>query len=296
MSEVEARFSVLRQSAPPDAVAAIERLVTDGSDRALNRINVLDFAARHGLKEGDAIAGFLHASRHGLFDISWNLLCPGCGGVLDANATLKTVHREQYACGLCATSYEPTLDEMVDVTFTVNPRVRRIAAHDPHSLPIWEYSRQMYWSSGIEVPEGEAFEAVIQQATLDSVELPAGEKIILSLQLPAQFVIVFEPVTHAAHFLDVKGEPTRERQELGVVFNKVRAPTGTTQMRPGPLRLTLENRTGARVLPAVFVAADALHGMLSKRKRFLTEEWPAVRDRIDRLGLDPASLLDRESA
>jgi class 3 adenylate cyclase len=270
MSEVEARFTVLRQSAPPDAVAAIERLVKQGSDRALNRINVLEFAARHGLKEGDAIAGFLHASRHGLFDISWNLLCPGCGGVLDANATLKTVHREHYACGLCAASYEPTLDEMVDVTFTVNPRVRRIAAHDPHRLPIWEYSRQMYWSSGIEIPEGDAFEALIQQATLDSVELPAGEKIILSLQLPAQFVIVFEPVTHASHFLDVKGEPTRERQELGVVFNKVRAPTGTTQMRPGPLRLTLENRTGTRVLPAVFVAAEALHGMLSKRKRFLT--------------------------
>src|SRR5690242_2825767 len=30
----------------------------------------------------------------------------------------------------------------------------------------------------------------------------------------------------------------------------------------------------------------------SERKRFLTEEWPAIRDRMDRLGLDPAALLD----
>ena len=37
----------------------------------------------------------------------------------------------------------------------------------------------------------------------------------MSVQLPAEFVIVFEPVTHAAHFIDVKGEPTKERQSLG---------------------------------------------------------------------------------
>ena len=37
----------------------------------------------------------------------------------------------EYSCALCAAGYEPTLDEMVEVTFTVSPRVRRIAAHDP---------------------------------------------------------------------------------------------------------------------------------------------------------------------
>ena len=34
----------------------------------------------------------------------------------------------------------------------------------------------------------------------------------------------------------------------------------------------------------------------SERKRFLNEEWPAIQDRIARLGLDPASLLERQSA
>ena len=76
----------------------------------------------------------------------------------------------------------------------------------------------------------------------------------MSLQLPAQFVIVFDPVTHAAQFLDVKGEPTRDRQNLTVVFNKVSAPSATLHMHPGPLRLALENRTDVRVLPAVWIA------------------------------------------
>ena len=130
MSESEARFKVLRQSANPEAAAAIEKLVQSGIDRQLNRVNVLDFAARYGVSEEHAIAALLHAARLGLFDMSWNLLCPGCGGVLDANATLKTVRKDKYHCALCAAGYEPMLDEMVEVSFTVNPRVRRIAAHD----------------------------------------------------------------------------------------------------------------------------------------------------------------------
>jgi class 3 adenylate cyclase len=102
------------------------------------------------------------------------------------------------------------------------------------------------------------------------VELPPGEKCILSVQLPAQFVIVFDPVTHATQFLDVKGEPTRERQDVAMVFNKVQAPSGTLELRPGPLRLALENRADVRVLPALFIAGDALHELLGKRKEFLT--------------------------
>src|SRR5579883_1851460 len=139
MSEVEALFSVLRQSADPAVAAAIEQLVREGADRALCRINALAFAQQRGLDEERVIAGFLHASRLGLFDLSWNVLCPGCGGVLEENAKLKSVDRAEYSCALCAAGYEPTLDEMVEVTFTVNQRVRRIAAHDPAMLPFAEY-------------------------------------------------------------------------------------------------------------------------------------------------------------
>src|SRR6266699_3618063 len=256
LGEAEALFAVLRQSADADVVVAIEALVRDAPDPALNRVNVLDFAAKRGLDQERVIAAFLHAARVGLFDLSWNVLCPGCGGVLDANTSLKTVHEDAYSCALCGAGYEPTLDEMVEVSFTVNPRVRRIAAHDPHNLPMWEYQRQIFWSTGIDLPEN--FEDIIAEIVLDS------------LQLPQQFVIVFEPVTHSAQFLDVKGEPTRERQNLTVVFNKVSAPNATLAMRPGPLRISLENRTDARVLPGVWIAGDKLHDLLGKRRPFLT--------------------------
>ena len=268
MSEGQALFAVLRQSAAPDAAEAIEHLVEHAPDRELNRINALGLAARLGIDEERLIAAFLHAARLGLFELSWNVLCPGCGGVLDASATLKSFDRDEYGCALCAAGYEPTLDEMIEVTFTVSPRVRRIAAHDPHRLPIWDYCRQIFWSSGVDLPPD--FESLIEDITLDSLELPPGEKAIISLQLPAEFLIVFDPVTHGTQFLDVKGEPTRERQAMTIVFNKVKAPTGKLELRPGPLRITLENRTDVRVLPAIWVAGDKLHDLLGRRKPFLT--------------------------
>src|SRR6266705_3773502 len=240
----------------------------EGSDRELCRINLIDFAARQRLDDERVIAAFLHAARLGIFELSWNVLCPGCGGVLDASATLKTVSREEYVCALCAEGYAPTLDDMVEVTFTLSRRIRRIAAHEPDELPFFEYMRQIFWASGIDLPDD--LEQLGQEITLDTLEMPAGEKAQLSLQLPTEFLIVFEPVTHAAQFIDVKGEPTRERQNLAMVFNILKNETATTEMRPGPLRLSLENRTEIRVLPAIWIAGHALHELLGRRRPFLT--------------------------
>ncbi len=269
MSDGQALFAVLRQSADADTVAAMERLIGTAPDADLCRVNVFDFARRHNVGEDETIAAFLHAARIGLFEMSWNVLCPGCGGVLDSNASLKSVRCEEYVCALCAAGYEPTLDEMVEVTFTVNPRIRRIAAHDPDSMPMWDYARQIFWGSGIDLPT-DNFDELIDEITLDAVELPPGGRAILSLQLPSDFVIVFEPVTHAARFIDVKGEPTRERQNLSLVFNNLRSPTGTMELRPGPLRLQLENQTSRRTLPGIWIANDRMHDLLGRRKRFLT--------------------------
>jgi class 3 adenylate cyclase len=269
MSDTKAQISVLKQTADPAAADAIAKLIETGEDHELNRINVLDFSQRTGLDEEKVISGFLHASRLGLFDLTWNVLCPGCGGVLDAHSTLKSLRNDDYQCGLCACGYEASVDEQVEVAFTVSPRTRRIAAHDPGTLPLWEYFKQVFWSSGVDL-DRETFESLTDEVTLDALELPAGEKAQLSLQLPPQFIIVFEPVTHSARFIDVQGEPTKERQQLSLIYNNAHAPVETTVMRPGPLRLSLDNQAGVRVLPVVFVAAEALHHLIGKRKPFLT--------------------------
>ena len=269
MSEADSLFAMLAAVADARIVAAIEALVTSGSDRALCRVNVPAFAAANGFDEEASIAAFLHAASIGIFDMSWNVLCPGCGGVLDTNASLKTVMKDEYVCAMCAAAYAPTLDELVEVTFTVSPRVRAIAAHNPHQLPLMEYLRQMYWGSGVDISD-ERFEAQIEAFTIDTLELAPGEKGVLSLQLPQKFVMVFEVVTHSVQFIDVKGEPTRERQAMSLIYDRDHTHNQMLEMRPGPLRLAIENRTEERVMPAVFVAGHELHNFLGQRRAFLT--------------------------
>ena len=102
MAESVALWELLRQTADPDAVAALKSAVETGSDRALNRINPLAFAAAHGLAEEATISALIHSSRLGLFDMSWSMLCPGCGGVLESGAALKSLDRSEYYCSMCA--------------------------------------------------------------------------------------------------------------------------------------------------------------------------------------------------
>jgi class 3 adenylate cyclase len=269
MSDIKAQSNALKQAVDPAVADAILRLIEDGEDHELNRINALEFSRTGGFDEEQVISAFLHASRLGLFDLTWNVLCPGCSGVLDAHNTLKSLRTDDYHCGLCACGYQPSVDEQVEVAFTVSPKVRHIAAHNPNTLPLWEYYKQVFWSSGIDLDK-ESFSTLTEEVALDALELPAGERAVLSLQLPPQFIIVFEPVTHSAQFIDVQGESTRERQQLALIYNKAHPPTGSSIMHPGPLRLSLDNQAGVRALPTVFIAAEGLHHLLGKRRPFLT--------------------------
>lgn len=269
MADGDALLDILAATVPGEVAECISQLVREGRDADLLRINVPALARHRGIAEEALINGFLHAAALGIFDISWNVLCPGCGGVLDTNASLKTVVRSEYACALCADGFEPLLDDLVEVTFTVSPRMRQIAGHSPHRMPFLDYMRGIYWGSCFDVTEAQFAEAM-DSVVIDTLDLQPGEKGALSVQLPPEFIIIFEAVTHSVQFIDVKGEPERERRALTLVYDREHTHNQTLEMRPGPLRLSIENRSDVRVLPAVLRANDALHDLLGHRRPYLT--------------------------
>jgi class 3 adenylate cyclase len=128
----------------------------------------------------------------------------------------------------------------------------------------------VFWSSGVDLPDDEALAKWFKETTLDAVELSAGEKVVLSLQLPEGYVIVFDPVLHMSQHIEVTGEPARESQSLSFVMTRDHAPSGTVQMHPGLLQIALENRLNVRTLPAIWIVSDKVHELVSKRRPFLT--------------------------
>jgi len=253
----------------PSVSDAVERWVQDARDGELFRLDVLAWAAARGLDEDRAIDAFVHASNLGLVEMSWDLLCPGCGGVLGANAALRTI-RESYECRLCAGAYQPKLDEMVEVSFTVSPGVRRIAHHTPDSLPMWEYLRRMYFGNGLLIPDDETWNEEHKKYVIEAEEVPPRERVVLAVTIPSTFTIAFDAVTHATSFIDVQGETTSTRQDLTLVFDASGVSPSRVTLRPGPCRVAIENRTERRLLPALFAANDDFHRLFDRRLSFLT--------------------------
>jgi hypothetical protein len=89
VSEAETLFAALRRPTDDDVVAMLERMVRHAPDHALNKINALDLAAREGVGEERVIAALLNAVGLGTFEMSWNVMCPSCAGVLSANKSLE---------------------------------------------------------------------------------------------------------------------------------------------------------------------------------------------------------------
>jgi Family of unknown function (DUF5939) len=76
------------------------------------RINPLAFARDRAITEAESIDLFLHATRSGLFEMSWDVVCPQSGMVLDSFGALRTL-KTHYVCGLCDVSGETDLDDFI---------------------------------------------------------------------------------------------------------------------------------------------------------------------------------------
>lgn len=99
---LESKMTEIEQarSWSPRVISKFETLIRSADDQWLYRINPLAFARDRAIAESESIDLFLHATRSGLFDMSWDVVCPQSGMVLDSFGALRTL-KTHYVCGLC---------------------------------------------------------------------------------------------------------------------------------------------------------------------------------------------------
>src|SRR5262245_53564072 len=122
----------------PRVVSKLESFLRADDEWALFRANPFTFAAERGVNEDEAVDLFLYASKIGIFQMTWNLLCPGCGAAVQSFGALRNVCA-MFHCFLCSTDIETRLDDFVHVAFTVSPKIRTIPAHDVSTLSVEDY-------------------------------------------------------------------------------------------------------------------------------------------------------------
>ncbi len=68
---------------------------------------------------------FLRATRVGILDMYWDILCPECRGVTDDFSNLHELHSASH-CGACEMDFHANFDENIEVIFRPNESIRKV--------------------------------------------------------------------------------------------------------------------------------------------------------------------------
>jgi hypothetical protein len=108
--------------AHPGLRKALERRLRRGPYGTLFQIRPLQLAHQLDQPPGQVVAELLAATRAGLLQLRWELLCPRCKGAKDSLEQLaprRTVH-----CSSCRIDYDGSFPDNVEVVFRPHPLVR----------------------------------------------------------------------------------------------------------------------------------------------------------------------------
>lgn len=116
---------LLNNGHPPPLVHHLKKLLAEGDTLDLDRIHVPIYARQWAVPETDVLRLFLHATRAGLLDLSWDVICPYCRGLRDEQQHLADLELSSH-CEVCAESFQTSHPNVIEISFRVAPAVRDV--------------------------------------------------------------------------------------------------------------------------------------------------------------------------
>jgi adenylate cyclase len=103
----------------------LQKMLREAPDVELTHIRPLAVARQWNADSWEVLSLFLHATRCGLLDFRWEILCPNCRSsrqqfVKSLNGIVRKSH-----CEACQIEFDAQFDRSVELKFAVNPAVRR---------------------------------------------------------------------------------------------------------------------------------------------------------------------------
>ncbi len=120
---------LISQGAAPEIVTRLAGIIEQADDLTLARIRSHALADYWGLPRRDVLEICLWATRVGLLDLQWDLICPHCRGAKQTSASLSGI-RSQVYCDNCNIDFTVSFDNTVELTFRPNPAVRLIEGRE----------------------------------------------------------------------------------------------------------------------------------------------------------------------
>jgi class 3 adenylate cyclase len=114
---------LITQGAKSEIVARLAEMIEQADDITLARIRSHALADYWGLPRRDVLEVCLWATRVGLLDLQWEMICPHCRGSAQTSNSLTGIRSEVY-CDSCDVDFTINFDRAVELTFRPNPSVR----------------------------------------------------------------------------------------------------------------------------------------------------------------------------
>jgi class 3 adenylate cyclase len=234
-AELSRRFARLTADPAIEALAKLADLlrerIEEGSDDQLTGIRPFALAGTWHADRLEVLRLFLHATRAGLLELRWELMCPTCR-VPKAEAGTLSALPVPFHCDTCGIAYDADFDQRVELRFSVHPAIRATTS-------------QVYCIGGpLRTPH-----IVAQQYLRPHEDRPVE----LTLSKPVQLRTV-----RAAHRLPLTPEPAGTRQrDITITYSAGRWVGPHSLMRgeilavPEGSRLILRNQTEGPILAAI---------------------------------------------
>lgn len=120
-----ARQALLNARIPSHYIAEFIDLIQRGDDMALSHLRPYALADAWSAPRREVLDMFLRATRLGILELRWDVLCPLCRNPKDGSDTLSELPLHVH-CDTCNIDYEANFERSVELTFRPNPAVRRI--------------------------------------------------------------------------------------------------------------------------------------------------------------------------
>ena len=119
------RNGLTAETGRPELVDKLIDLIARGDDLTLNQLRPYVLANHWQAKRKDVLELMLLATRRGLLDFQWDLLCPMCRVAKESVSNLEDVNKHVH-CDTCNIDYTANFDQSVELTFRPNPAIRPI--------------------------------------------------------------------------------------------------------------------------------------------------------------------------
>jgi class 3 adenylate cyclase len=235
----------------PRLVSKLESHIRSANDAELLRINPFRFAADKGLAQAETVDLLLHAAALGLFEMNWVILCPLCSCVIDSFRALRSLD-SHCRCTICHVDLVADLDDMIAVTFTISPAIRRIAYHDPDQLSAADYCFRYRSTMDGLMADGTPFTAVKEHVTVALAYLEPGKTTEMEIAAEQGLLRAFSPDNDAWFLIAI--DPTLPATETRLAIQcdgKTCDPADGT-VAPGRLTLAITNSSAKRQAFGIF--------------------------------------------